>query len=202
MHFFTKKEIAWLKKNYSKFYNKELTKRFNLKFKTDCTISSIAGKCKILNLKKDEKHQGQFREGHIPANKGLKWQDYMSDQAIKNSRQSTFKIGHKPLNSREIFSERITKDGYIEIKVKEPNVWILKQRYVYEQANGPIPKGYKILFADGNKLNCELDNLLLVSAGELLLMNVNGLCYKDKEATKCGLTIAKILEAKGKVKKK
>ena len=45
-----------------------------------------------------------------------------------------FAKGNVPPNHRPVGSERISKDGYIEVKVAEPNKWRLKQRVVYEEA--------------------------------------------------------------------
>ena len=87
-------------------------------------------------------------------------------------------VGNQIYYGRELIPQ-ITKDGYLEIKVAEPNKWALKHRIVYEDAYGKIPKGMNLIFADGNKLNLELDNLLLVTDNELLRMNRNNLIKED-----------------------
>ena len=75
-----------------------------------------------------------------------------------------FKKGDIPSNKKPIGSERIIKDGYTEIKVAEPNKWESpKHRVIWEKVNGKISKGYALVFADGNKQNFGLDNLILVS---------------------------------------
>jgi hypothetical protein len=92
---------------------------------------------------------------------------------------------------QQIGTER-TKNGYLLIKVST-NVWREKHTLVWEAANGQIPKGRVVLFADGNKSNMNLDNLLLVSHRELAVMNKKYLIFPDAEKTKCGLLIAKII---------
>lgn len=57
------------------------------------------------------------------------------------------------------------------VKVAEPNVWKFKHRIVWELAHGEIPANSVICFKDGNKLNCELDNLILLTRGELAIVN-------------------------------
>lgn len=52
------------------------------------------------------------------------------------------------------------------IKVKEPNIWILHARYVWQQQHGEIPPGMAIHHCDGNKLNDSIENLELVSKAE------------------------------------
>ena len=34
---------------------------------------------------------------------------------------------------------------------------------IWEEANGPVEKGYNVQFKDGNRLNVSLDNLYLIS---------------------------------------
>jgi hypothetical protein len=62
----------------------------------------------------------------------------------------------------------------------------------WEAANGKVPKGTAIIFADRNRFNLDLDNLLMVSRAELLVMNHSGLIFDNADATKVGKTIADI----------
>ena len=67
--------------------------------------------------------------------------------------------------------EYITKDGYIECKFEGERQMKLKHKYLWEKANGPIPSGHALIFKNGIKTDCRLDNLMLVSRAELLAMN-------------------------------
>lgn len=49
------------------------------------------------------------------------------------------------------------------VKIAEPNVWVLRAHHVWEQVNGPIPRGMGIHHADEDKLNDDIDNLGLVT---------------------------------------
>ena len=51
-----------------------------------------------------------------------------------------------------------------------------------------------MIFADGNNRNFELDNLVLISDAEGLIMNRNNLFKQDKELTKAGVVVAKLLD--------
>ena len=62
--------------------------------------------------------------------------------------------------------ERITRDGYIEVKTAEPNVFELKHRLVWIEHNGEIPPGYNIQFKDGDKQNICIENLYMISRSE------------------------------------
>jgi hypothetical protein len=90
-----------------------------------------------------------------------------------------------------IGTERTHTSGYVLIKIPNSKYFVRKHCYIWEQAHGKIPEGHNVIFLDGNKLNCELNNLALVTDGELGAMNRLNLRFNDKEFTKIGLTIAK-----------
>lgn len=73
-----------------------------------------------------------------------------------------FKKGERPANWRPVGSEYIKSDGQVMVKVAEPSVWRLKYQVVWEAVNGPLPKGSKLAFADGDQRNVALDNLVVV----------------------------------------
>jgi hypothetical protein len=68
------------------------------------------------------------------------------------------------------------KDPYTQAKTRFKH----KQIVVWEQLNGPVPDGHKVRFLDGDKLNCEPDNLTLVS--NALHAHLNRFGYKDYPA--------------------
>jgi len=53
-------------------------------------------------------------------------------------------------------------DGFLYVKKTGSRKWHLKHLAVWEEANGRLPRGQALIFADGNRLNCDLDNLVLV----------------------------------------
>lgn len=125
----------------------------------------------------------RFKKGMTPWNKGIK-------TGIRHSK--LFKKGNVTWNTRELFSERLDKDGYTIIKIAEPNKWMRKHRWIYEQKNGKIPEDSTIIFADGNKDNFNIENLVLVSRAELAILVRCRLISSVPELTKTGLNIAKI----------
>ena len=104
----------------------------------------------------------RFHKGHIPTNKGKK----MSPEVYEKVKETMFKKGNSPVNHREVGSERINVDGYIETKVAEPNVWRLKHRIIWEQHNGVIPAGYNVQFKNRNTQDCRIENLYIISKSE------------------------------------
>ncbi|GHU05036.1 hypothetical protein FACS1894147_10770 [Spirochaetia bacterium] len=87
---------------------------------------------------------------------------------------------------------RINTEGYVDVKIADPNKWKQKHLIIWEKANGPIPKGNVIIFADRNRLNVKLKNLLMISRKELAVMNRNGLIYENAELTKTVKLIADV----------
>lgn len=199
-HKFNFDEENFLIKNCVGISGQDLIYKFNYKFGIMLTITQLK------NFKSSRKLKsgiigGRFKKGIIPTNKGKKWADYMTTESQINSLKTTIKKGNIPHNHRLVGSTRITKDGLLEIKTKEPNKWELKHRFLYEQNNGRIPKGFNVIFADRNKNNFDIDNLILVSNSELLQLNKNGLIRNTKEITKSGVLVAKVLTAISKRRK-
>ena len=170
---------------------KEITKKMNDKFEYNFSEEQVKGM--MYRNKLTTGTGGYFKKGSTPWNKGLK--GYMG------ANKTSFKKGTIPPNQVPIGTESITKGGYIKVKVGEPNKWKLKQRYIYEQHYGEIPDGHSIIFADGNKMNFDIDNLIAVSKSEMLILNNNNLRFEDKELTKVGVNIAKVIDKAKKVSK-
>lgn len=179
--------------NYKGRYNQELADLFNQKFNTNVTSRTI--KSYKANNKLNSGLSGKFRKGQTPHNKGKK----MPKEVYEKVKHTMFANGNVPPNHRPVGSERISKDGYIEVKVAEPNKWRLKQRVVYEEAKGKIPEGCPIIFLDGNKRNFDIDNLRCITRSELLYLNCNGL-NNSNEITETGILMARLDRAKNKKK--
>lgn len=141
------------------------------------TESAVGGRAFKLKLRKspefmlEHSSKGFFPKGHQPANKGRKQTEYMSIAQIEKTKKTRFKKGDIPKNHKPIGYERITKDGYIEVKTTEPNVFELKHRLIWTKHNGAIPTDCVIRFRDGNKLNVDISNLYLVSKSENMISN-------------------------------
>lgn len=164
MHKFSEEQLTFIKKIAPGRYAAEITEMVNKQFDLELKVSQIES-CK-------------------------------RNHNIKSGIDSKFKKGNIPANARAIGSERIDKNGYVLIKIQDGHGnknWIRKHRYLYEQAYGEIPKGHKVIFADGNIGNFELNNLILISDAEELIMNKRKLFSESPEHTKTGVLIAKVL---------
>ena len=182
---------------------KELTDMFNKQFGMDLKVSaivSLSDRYGLHNGRDTRLNKGyeptQFKKGHVPANKGQK--------GIGGWEPTQFKKGNKPANWVPIGSERVNGDGYVDIKVADGKLqknWRGKHILIWEAANGPVPKGHVVIFGDGNKLNFEPGNLILVSRKQLLRLNKHHLIQNDTELTRTGIIIADIYNKIGERKK-
>ena len=191
VHIWSNEEKEYLAEITPGHHYTEIQELMKNKFNLEFTMNQIKGA--ICRYKLNTGFTGRFQKGDIPFNKDKSQKDYMSAESIEKSKETRFKKGHSPINWRPVGSERITKDGYIEIKIAEPSVWELKHKVLWEKENGPVPKGHALIFADGDKTNISLDNLLLVTRNQLLVMNRNKLIKNNSEATKTGVLIAEVL---------
>ena len=126
----------------------------------------------------------KFKKGNIPWIKGRKM-----GRTWKTSSQ--FKPGREAQNKAPIGAER-PNDGYIKVKIGQPDIWVMKHRLVWEAANGPIPEGHIIIHLDGNGMNNDISNLGIIDKKTQMELNRNRRASKNAEITKAGITLAKI----------
>lgn len=164
----TPQRIETLLELYPERTNHEIAKTIGV------TESAVRGMAFKLKLRKSEEFKWEhasksfFPKGHTPMNKGCKQKDYLSANQIEKIKATQFKKGHTPANHKPVGYERINKDGYIEVKTAEPNVFKQKHRIVWEKHYGEIPRGYNIQFRDGDKRNVNIDNLYMISRAQQL----------------------------------
>jgi len=114
------------------------------------------------------------------------------------------KLGIRP-SVAPIGTEFINKNGYRVRKMsnsKNPwERWRYVHRIIWEMHFGPLPKGYMIIFRDGNKQNCRIDNMLLVTRAQGMVMNRYGLYSNDPDLMEFGANTAKLIMKYRSVKK-
>ena len=189
--------------NYKEITNTELARKCSKKFNLDFTEDSIANfksrlyKSYGINLR-NAINAGCFKKGSIPFNKGTK--------GLMKSNKTSFKKGNVPANYKSIGAERVSKDDYIEIKIRDGECstgkknYVLKHRYLYEQYYGKIPKGSIVIFADGNKRNFDKSNLIAISKNQNVRLNQNKLRFSNKELTEAGINLANFIIKTNEVK--
>ncbi len=134
----------------------------------------------------------RFKKGNEPANKGKK----MSPQQYEKCKATMFCKGNVPANHMEVGEYTHTTNGYLIQKVQEQGTqwerFEFVHRKVWEEHNGPIPEGKMVSFLDGDKDNCDIDNLVLINNIENLELNRSRLRFSNAEFTKTGVAIAKV----------
>lgn len=182
--YWTDKDDIILKKVYPNIKTKTLVKKLGR------SARSIYQRARILGLKKSKEflaspesgifikgstigHQHRFQKGNVPANKGKK----MSPELKKKVEYTFFQKGHKPNNT--LYDGAITirhdktpksKRAYKYIRLAE-GYWVELHRYNWEAKHGKIPKGFNVVFKNGDSMNCDLSNLELISHAELMKRN-------------------------------
>ena len=172
---------------------KEIQSMMSCKFGFDYTHHQIKGA--ITRNKLNTGRTGRFEKGHATWNKGTK--------GLTKANVTSFKKGQKPHNYKPLGSERITKDGYCEIKVSDTGRrWRPKHVLIYETHHGKVPKGSAVIFLDGDKRNFDIDNLHLVTRGQLAMLNKNSLIQKDAELTKTAINVVDLMKKISAIEKK
>lgn len=199
-HIWTKEELEFLRGVYPYYPNKEIVGMLKDKFGFEVTDKQLANARKNNDLpKKVIPNSGCYKKGDEPWNKGRE----MSDETKEKVKKTWFKKGQIPKNHKPVGSTRIDKDGYKLIKIAEPNKWALYHRRLYEETHGEkLKKNEAIIFADGDKTNFDIDNLVKVSRANLLYLNNKKLIFDDPELTKTGVNVSKIAEKINKLERK
>ena len=128
----------------------------------------------------------RFNPGQVPPNKGLRRPGWAPGRMKETQFQKGALSGRARQLLKPVGAERISKDGYLERKmhdaipvgVSRQEANRLRQRrwravhlIVWEDANGPLPKGFAVCFKNGDKRDIRLDNLELIKRADLMQRN-------------------------------
>lgn len=158
-------------------YTNDVCKMLNRSYRSVCSQAALMGLKKSESFRAMElTKQGdrlrvvgiknRYGIGMEPRNKGMP----MSKELYEKCKATMFKKGIEPHNTKYDGHERISKDGYIEIRVRKGK-YVAKHRHIWEQANGKVPKGYIVVFKYRNPQNICLENLELISRAENMIRN-------------------------------
>lgn len=120
---------------------------------------------------------GQFVKGQEPCNKGRPCPPGRGGRH-PNAQKTQFRKGSVPANAKPLGTERLSKDGYIEINVAQVNPYtgharryVQKHRHLWEAINGPVPKGHCLKSLDGDKANTDPSNWVAIPRGVAVRLN-------------------------------
>ncbi|WP_218117922.1 HNH endonuclease signature motif containing protein [Nitrosospira sp. Nl5] len=135
----------------------------------------------------------RFKKGQSAWNKGIHF------DSGGRSAETRFRPGTVPPNHKPAGTTRISKDGYLEIKIAEGMYqWRLLHREIWKEAHGEYPaRGTALIFKDGNKQNCNIANLEVLTRKELMLRNsVHNLPEEIKEVIRLNGVIRRKIHGK------
>ena len=98
--------------------------------------------------------------------------------------------GREKYKSYPALTERTNRQGYTKIKTVNGK-WVNKHTFLYEQKHGKIPRGFIVIFLDGNKGNFSLENLAMVTKAEAVILTKLELRFSDPALTQTGIAIVK-----------
>lgn len=174
----------FISENYKGVGPKDMAELLNKTFGTTYTKEKLKGYYGRFKL--NSGLTGYFEKGQEPPNKNKK------GVYAPGSEKGWFKKGNRPINYKAVGSERIDTDGYTLVKTENPNIWTLKHKVIWEKENGKVPEGHKLLFKDANPQNITLENLILITDYEMLILNRKKLIFQNPELTKTGVLIARL----------
>jgi len=169
---YTKEQIDYIKENITGKLYFEIIELFYAQFGIMLTHRQL----------KDIKAYYKIQSGFIPIEK---------IKALRGNK-TTFKNGNRPHNAKPVGSEKIDEYGILQVKTAEPKTWRPKHVLIWENLHGDVPAGHVVIFADGDKNNFSVENLLLVSRRELMVMNHRKLITNNTNLTKTGKIIADV----------
>jgi len=184
----------FIKSNYVGVGHQGMADLLNKVFDTNYTKGQM--KAIYARFKLNSGRTGRFRKGNAPVNKGKKGYSYPGMVATQ------FKKGNIPRNWWPVGTEMLRADGYVWKKTAEPNKWRQKHVLIWEAKNGKRPAKHVVIFGDSNRLNFDLNNLILISQAQLVRMNQKHLIQNDAELTRTGIIIADICNKVGEIRRR
>lgn len=169
----------------------ETVDMLNEKFNLDLKYEQL--RCYRKNHKLPSGIDTRFKKGQISHNKGKK----TPPEIVAKTRATQFKKGQIPHNHTPIGTERMTSDGYLKVKIAEPNIWKHKHRLVWEQRYGQIPSDKMITFINGDHTDCRIENLVMID------QQINSLLNKiraDQRSQELVNVVGDIVALKNKIK--
>lgn len=187
-HEYTEEEISFIKEYVPGHTRKEFMEAFKDRFGWELTIGQLKGRMVKYGLKTGNTGYFGTRPSH---NKGQK----LSPEKYERIKATMFKKGNLPRNTAPIGAEVLRYDGYMQVKVANPNKWKFKHILVWEAANGPVPPKNCVMFLDRNKQNCDLSNLRLVSRAAVNVINRNRMFTEDPKINETLIALAEYMAA-------
>lgn len=178
--------VEYIKKNIKGTHYINMAERVNELFGLDINAESIKAFC--IRNKCCNGIETKFKNGDIPHNKGQKGYHNAGQE------KGWFKKGHRPVNYLPLGSVRIA-EGYLQVKIAEPNKWEFLSVHIWKEAGREVPKGSRLVFKDCDPMNCTLENLMVVSMRHHMQLNKHNLRSKNADITETQVNLLKLKDA-------
>lgn len=159
-------QISFLRYWAGRVTRREMTERFNLRYGISAACESIRWLC---------------RKRGWPC----------CPASLRPCSSWTRKKGRPNGRGWPLGTAKLDKEGFVVVKTG-PQKWKRKHVMVWEAANGALPPGRVIIFADGDCRNFDLDNLIDLAWFENLYMACRGLKYNNADLTRAAIKVARL----------
>lgn len=146
----------------------------------DRPLSAVHAKAKAMGIKKSDAFLNGPHSGRLDGLRGAasrfqkggrSWNKDKPMPSTGRSSETQFSKGAMPHNHLPVGSEVMSTDGYLKIKVAEPNTWEWTHRRNWEAEHGAIPDGMVLVFKTADRMDCSVENLELITRQELMGRN-------------------------------
>ncbi len=214
----TEQELEYLRESYPKTSTKAMAAHLGRPIGTVYQKSAVLGLKKSPEFIADPKSgcrlakgttagsKTQFRKGATPHNKGKRTPGYWAGRMQDTQFKPGMRQGQAATNWVPVGTIKADSDGYLRIKVREAvsgaeatgfgntKVWPLLSRHTWAQHHGEVPAGYIVTFKDGDRKNCAIDNLALMSMADNARRNSMHGRYPEE--------LVQVIQLKGALKRK
>lgn len=164
---YTDEQVEWLSENYPSNGLKKCTEMFNIHFNQHRTSEGIRRACEVNGIKVSQERK----------------------QLACSSTQR-----HMPVGTIR------THKGYKEIKVsddvgKHTKNWMLLHQKIWEDHHGKLANDEVVVFLDGNKENCSIENLIAIPKSMQGVMCGYGLFSIEPTLTRANIEWCKLRQA-------
>ncbi|MEW6648174.1 MAG: HNH endonuclease signature motif containing protein [Pseudomonadota bacterium] len=181
-HYWTPEEEALLRRDYADTLTERLAERLGI------PMELVYRKAYRLGLKKSAAFHAGPESGRLKPGSTIgagnrfqkrakPWNAGMKGLHI-GGEETQFKPGHRPQTWVPVGTEVIDSDGYLKRKVRDDapkgqarHNWKYVHVILWEEHNGPVPKGHAVAFRNGNRADLRIENLELLSRRELMRRN-------------------------------
>lgn len=170
-YWWTAEMEEWIRTEYPKVGSaEEKADAFNKRFGTDKKPHSIREKARLMGVTLSDEALSEYKR------KSAEWVVHLN----------------KTMRKRPIGYVGRETNGYLMVKTESG--WMSQARYEYLKTHDEIPKGYVVIYLDGNNRNVNADNLMAIPQRWQVVMSINGFWSEHPMITRTGITWCKLNE--------